>query len=177
MIRWETPTLLGPLERFNHNQCTFIWECKQNQFPKPWVLLCYLEYRTMDKVQKSSSPKQYMQFNKRWHRHVIYFAIQCLLIARTTLPWTWNFKKLACNYSFWNYGLQYELADKCGIAIFTRPFWQWSQDGLHGLCCFNPTNCKGISLPHDVCLSKEKVSASQRSIKMNPAHLWRLHNI
>jgi hypothetical protein len=35
------------------------WGRKQTQIPKPCVLLWFLEYRTMDKVQKPSNPECY----------------------------------------------------------------------------------------------------------------------
>jgi hypothetical protein len=58
------PILLGPLERANLNLSNgsnrigvphFILERKQIQFPKRWVLLSFLVYGTMDKVQNPSS--------------------------------------------------------------------------------------------------------------------------
>jgi hypothetical protein len=53
---WETPTLLGPLERANLNHCRVdaphpvARGRKQIRFPKRSVLLCSSEYRAMDKA-------------------------------------------------------------------------------------------------------------------------------
>jgi hypothetical protein len=56
---WETPTLLGLLGRANLNHWIVVltWGRKQIQFLKR--VLLFLEYQTMDKVQKPFNPECY----------------------------------------------------------------------------------------------------------------------
>jgi hypothetical protein len=50
---WETPTLLGPLERANLNHSPHL----RKETDPVSETLCSLEYRTVDKVQKPSNPE------------------------------------------------------------------------------------------------------------------------
>jgi hypothetical protein len=59
----EVPTLLGPLERANINHWNHLppphLRMETDTFPKRCVFL-YLEFRTMDKVQKPSNSESYI---------------------------------------------------------------------------------------------------------------------
>jgi hypothetical protein len=70
MVGWETPTLLGPLERANLSELALssgpnrvgvsqplTLEGKEIQFPKRNVLHYSSEYLMMDEAQKPHDPK------------------------------------------------------------------------------------------------------------------------